>query len=176
MKSVPPTERHEPLLLNAVDAADLMTVNPLSLREVATVREAAAFLTDHGISAAPVIDEAGKAVGVLSRSDLLVHQRHSGARVPEYYSRSDLATAKGERLGERYQVEKVDQGAIRGMMTPVVYSVSPKSPADKVVEQLVDLKVHRLFVVDSDGVLIGVISALDILRRLIPSQVDAKRG
>jgi CBS domain-containing protein len=31
---------------------------------------------------------------------------------------------------------------------------------------MVALKVHRLFVVDADGVLVGVISALDVLRHM----------
>jgi predicted transcriptional regulator len=33
---------------------------------------------------------------------------------------------------------------------------------------MLKLKVHRLFVVDENGVLVGVISALDILRHLSP--------
>jgi hypothetical protein len=37
-----------------------------------------------------------------------------------------------------------------------------------VVEDLLTLKVHRLFVTDAAGVLVGVISALDVVRRLRP--------
>jgi predicted transcriptional regulator len=33
---------------------------------------------------------------------------------------------------------------------------------------MLGLKVHRLFVVDAAGVLVGVISALDVLRHLQP--------
>ena len=33
-------------------------------------------------------------------------------------------------------------------------------------EEMVELKVHRLFVVDRTGTLVGVVSALDVLRRL----------
>jgi CBS domain-containing protein len=51
-------------------------------------------------------------------------------------------------------------------MTPVVFSVSPEAPARRVVGDMLGLKVHRLFVVGSDGVLVGVISALDVLRHL----------
>jgi CBS domain-containing protein len=35
-----------------------------------------------------------------------------------------------------------------------------------VVEDMLGLKVHRLFVVDGNGILVGVISALDVLRHL----------
>ena len=48
-----------------------MTRHPLSINESATLREAAAFLTEKGISAAPVISEAGRPVGVLSLADIV---------------------------------------------------------------------------------------------------------
>jgi CBS domain-containing protein len=51
-------------------------------------------------------------------------------------------------------------------MTPVVFAVSPNDSASKVVAKMVDDKVHRLFVIDHGGVLVGVISALDVLRKL----------
>ncbi len=51
-------------------------------------------------------------------------------------------------------------------MTPVVFCVDPDYPLAKVVSQMVGLNVHRLFVIDTDGSLVGVISALDILRSL----------
>ena len=51
-------------------------------------------------------------------------------------------------------------------MTPVVYSVQPNTSVGNVVEKMLDKHVHRLFVVDDMGVLIGVISTFDILRQL----------
>jgi len=63
------------LQLQADTAAELMTENPISVSETASLREAMAMLMDKGYSAAPVIDEAGRPVGVLSCSDLLVHDR-----------------------------------------------------------------------------------------------------
>jgi CBS domain-containing protein len=159
------------LFLHAATAADLMTSRPLSVRETATVKEAVAFLTDHGISAAPVIDYAGQPVGVLSRSDVIVHAREQVdylAPAPEFYNQSELTTEAGESLRDGFQVEKTDLTTVHDLMTPVIFSVSPRTLAGKVVEQMVDLKVHRLFVVDENGVLVGVISALDVLRDLLP--------
>src|SRR3954454_23517485 len=63
------------VVLRALTAADLMTERPVSIQDTVPVREAMAFLIDHGISGAPVIDEAGPAVGVLSQTDLLIHER-----------------------------------------------------------------------------------------------------
>src|SRR5438128_2155550 len=55
------------LILHARTAADLMVPNPISLRAEAAVAEAAVLFTEKGITAAPVIDEAGRPIGVVSR-------------------------------------------------------------------------------------------------------------
>jgi len=157
------------LTLWAQTAADLMMPNPVSVAEDATVREALVLLLDHGYSAAPVIDKAGRPVGVLSRSDLLMHDREKvehALPLPEFYHRSELALPGGEHLPRGFQVEKVDKTRVRDLMTPAVFSVAPDAPAFQVIEEMLGLKVHRLFVVDHDGVLVGVISTFDILRHL----------
>jgi CBS domain-containing protein len=126
-------------------------------------------LTDRGFSAAPVIDDAGRPVGVVSRSDILIHDREKAdyvEPVPEYYERSNLSARLGEPHPQGFQVERADPTLVRDIMTPIVFSVSPQSPASKAVEEMLALKVHRLFVVDDNGVLVGVISALDVLQRL----------
>ena len=58
-------------------------------------------------------------------------------------------------------------------MTPGVFCGRPEIAAGKVVEKMTALRVRRLFVVDVDGVLIGVISAFDVLRHLRPPQAGA---
>lgn len=157
------------LMLTATTAAELMTPNPMSISQDATVKEAAAFLTDRGISAAPVIDDAGRPVGVVSRADIVLHLRQTAEYLPlvsGYYEKADLETLTGEPLPPGFQVEQTDRTQVRDIMTPAVFSVPEKAPAQQVVADMIDKKVHRLFVVDSSGVLVGVISALDVLRRL----------
>jgi CBS domain-containing protein len=163
--------------LTAPTAAALMTPDPLSIRADATVHEAVAFLTDKGFSAAPVIDKAGRPVGVLSRADIIVYDREKVEYVepiPEYYEKGTLVAPGGESLKEGFQVEKPDSVQVRDIMTPVVFGVAPDTPARKVVEEMLRLKVHRLFVVGSDGVLIGVISTLDVLQHLHPEPPPLK--
>jgi CBS domain-containing protein len=147
-----------PLMLRAETAADLMTTNPISLCEDAFVSEAVLLLTERGISAAPVIDDAGRPVGVVSRTDLLIHDREQGGLPPSPAS-DDEEPANG------FQFTRIDATRVRDVMTPVVFFVAPDDPAGKVVEQLLGLHVHRLFVVEDD-VLVGVISAVDVLRHL----------
>jgi CBS domain-containing protein len=163
------TEIRGPLSLHAQTAADLMTPNPISVRASATIPEAIQLLTDKGYSAAPVIDQAGRPIGVLSRADILVHDREKAEyrpAIPEYYEPMDLGNRRGGTAREAYQPARADQACVRDCMTPVVFSVKPETPARTVVRQMRELKVHRLFVVDDAGTLVGVISALDVLRHL----------
>jgi CBS domain-containing protein len=140
-----------PLFLRPETAADLMSSNPVSLNAGATVPEALELLTARGFGAAPVIDEAGRPVGVLSRSDLLIHDREAVEYVPSGQAKSSPDLAR-----------------VRDLMTPVIFTARPHTPASEVVGQMVQLKVHQLFVVDEGGALVGVISALDVLRHLAP--------
>jgi CBS domain-containing protein len=142
----------ERLTLRAQVAADLMTANPVSISETATFREALVLLQERGIRAAPVIDEAGHPVGVLSDTDLLIHTRHVLDQ-----SSAGLQAESGAR---------VENALVRDLMTPAVFSVTPDTPAERVIDEMLSLKVHRLFVIEADGILVGVISSLDVLRHL----------
>jgi CBS domain-containing protein len=162
--------RSAQMILRTETAADLMRANPVSIRENATVQEAVTLLTDKGFSAAPVIDASGHPVGVVSRSDVLVHDRERVEYlppVPDYYAEEELARSCGKKEASGFQVVNVDRTGVREIMTPVVFSVRPETPAWKVVEEMLALKVHRLFVVDTNEVLIGVISATDVLKHLV---------
>jgi CBS domain-containing protein len=159
------------LVLAAETAQELMTPNPISVSQEVTVKEAITFLLEKGFTAMPVIDEAGHAVGVLSRTDILIFDRQKADyALPDYFGKADLKMEDGEEIPEGFQVESVDRTRVKEVMTPVIYSVAPETPAAKVVEELVNLGVHRLFVLDRDGLLLGVISTFDILKHLRPME------
>jgi CBS domain-containing protein len=160
------------MVLGARTAADLMTPNPVSIRHSATIAEAAAFLTVRGISAAPVIDEAGRPLGVVSRSDILkqsqsvVHHAES-AEHHQWVERAALSDDRaGDGAADRATDREVRLLPVFRIMTPAVFCVAPETPAAKVVEKMLVLEVRRLFVVDDNGILIGVISPADVLRKL----------
>jgi CBS domain-containing protein len=114
-----------------------MTPSPVSVRHRATIREAALFLTRWRIGAAPVVNDAGRAVGVLSRSDVLLAVQSGLAGAP-----------------------------VREVMTPSVIAVRPHTPALDALDHMIRHMVRRVFVVDDEGVPIGVASMTDLCRGL----------
>ena len=154
-----------PLVLHACTASDLMVPNPISMRAEAEVAEAMKLFTEKGITAAPVIDEAGRPIGVISRSDLLIHQcehqKHRPDR-PDYFFAPSFGTEETFSEGKT----KKAVATVADMMTPAIFAVSPDTPVQRIVSDMVGLHVHRLFVVDEDGILVGVISTMDVIRHL----------
>lgn len=151
---------HPRLSLHAETARDIMHADPLSIRAEATLPEILAFFTQRNVSAAPVMNAAGRPIGVISRSDVLVHHSLADAGGRVEYFESPILDAKTDAPSAKKPPNAYD------LMTPAVFAVGPDTPMAKVVADMVGLRVHRLFVVDDDGVLIGVISAMDVLRNL----------
>ena len=131
-----------PITLLAETAAEIMTPGPVSLEATATVAEAAQFLTARAFGAAVIIDAAGHAIGVVTKTDLLIHAREKSKGLED------------------------DGTPVRNVMTPAVFSVRTDTSARSVIDQLLALNVHHLFVTDASGVVVGVISPVDVLRKL----------
>jgi CBS domain-containing protein len=140
-----------------------MVSNPISIRSEAMIPEAIALFIEKGITAAPVIDEAGRPIGVVSRSDLLIHERENEKALgnkPEYFFAARFEPAEpGDDAAKT-------RGTVADVMTPAVFAVAPDAPVSRVVSVMIGLHVHRLFVVDENGTLVGVISVMDVLKRL----------
>lgn len=152
------------LVLVAQTAQELMASNPISLPDDGSVLEALTLLTDRGIDAAPVINKAGLPVGVLTRTDLLIHEREQLRRdMPR-----EAAPANGARYSRSEWIAHLDGDPtqVRDIMTPTVFTVCTNTPASEVVKSMRELNVHQLFVVDDANALVGVISAFDIVDSL----------
>jgi CBS-domain-containing membrane protein len=131
-----------PLTLQAATAADIMSSGPVSLADTDTITEAVAFFTDRGFGGAVVIDAAGHPIGVVTKTDILTHtRRHPPGLEP-------------------------DDTPVTEFMTPAVFSVRPETSVRSVVEQLLETGAHHLFVMDAAGVIVGVISPVDVLKKL----------
>jgi CBS domain-containing protein len=148
-------------------AGDIMTPNPVSIDHTAKVQQAAIALSERGISAVPVINEAGRPVGVVSRTDIV---RVAGGAAGVDSCALMCADCGSMAIVPRgIRPDELDPRtcgcpSVSDIMTPEVYSIETDAPVVRIVEELLGKNVHRLFVVDHDGVLVGVVTALDVLR------------
>jgi CBS-domain-containing membrane protein len=140
-------------------AADVMKSNPKSIGHRATARNTAKFFCANALDTAPVIDDAGRPIGVVSRTDLL---EYWGCRRDQLWTLVNGESACNSTNAGIYH--GVAEPTVLQIMTPVVFCVPVDTPIRKVVQKILALEVRYLFVKDEHGVLVGAISVFDLLR------------
>ena len=146
-------------------AGDIMKRNVVCVDTDMDLRDVAKLLLEKEITGAPVLDADGSLRGVISQTDLL---RYSLSRDDELTLDSDFyrtVRLEGRHLPAGFQIEDVNTGRVSDVMTPVVYSVTEQSPAERVARMMIDKHIHRVIVRKGRKVT-GIISALDVLRIL----------
>lgn len=129
---------------------DLMHTDLKTISADATVSDAVDAMAVAQVSALPVIDRFGRAVGVLTTRDIL----RAEARWE--------TTADRERLFESTHVLEI--------MTPWPVTVDPELDVRDAAREMLYLNVQRLFV-EERGALVGVISQTDIVDAFAGSRI-----
>jgi predicted transcriptional regulator len=125
-------------------AADLTPVSEIMAKDVVAVRpelrveDLEELLLARGISGAPVIDDAGKPIGIVSKTDLL------------------RPRSAGDGEGVR----------VRDIMMSTAFCLSEGESIAKAAGLMAFEGVHRVPVVGQRGMVTGVVSPLDVMRWL----------
>ena len=130
-------------------AGDAMQSSVATVSPELSVAELEKFLSEEEISGAPVVDDKGTLVGIVSQTDVL-------RALSE-----ETSTALSDMLAPDMSVEDI--------MTPDVLCVPPAASVESVAQKMIDAGVHRALVVD-DATLCGIVTSFDLLRVL------ARRG
>ena len=141
--------------------AEVMTPTVLCVRPDFSMESVTAVLLERGIGSVPVVDADGRPLGVVSRSDLL--RRHDAENTLETEparGREPAAVEPGLRqvVIARQTVEEV--------MTPLAFTVAENAPVSLAGALMAYEGVHHLPVVSNLGDVLGMVSAIDVLRWL----------
>lgn len=153
--------------LASLRAEHVMTPKLVILRASDPIPEAISTLKDHHISGAPVVDENGKLVGLLSISDIVEGETKSEeSRLGRAVHRVDSTVWK---LFDRAQPREqpADTRTVGDCMTTGITSVEKSTPIVEVARTMCSGHWHRVPVVDENGALCGMITTLDILAALV---------
>jgi CBS domain-containing protein len=129
-----------------------MTTNVSSVREGTGYKEIVTLMQRYRVSAVPVLDETGLAVGVVSDADLLA--KAAAPALPAG------AVRLAWRLRERSKATGVTAADI---MTVPPVTIGPGASVSEAARLMQERHVRRLLVVTGDSRLIGVISRADVL-------------
>lgn len=142
----------------------IMTRDIIAFSPDSSVVTASRVLASKHIGGAPVIDEKGRPVGVVTLTDLVDpdRQRSDGDGESLYYQVVDGAF---DAIGAVSAEDVPGEGIVSDVMSPYAFSVSPDTTLLDAIRLMVSDNIHRLLVVD-DGKLVGVISSMDMLKAM----------
>ena len=140
--------------------SEIMSRPVLSIGPGASIRDAIRLMLEQRISGVPVVDGAGKLVGILTEGDLL----RRGETGTERQRRPWLEFLLGPgRLAEDYV--KTHGRRVEEIMTRHVVSIGPDTPVGELVQVMDSRRIKRLPVLDGD-VLVGIVSRADLMAAL----------
>lgn len=150
-----------------VTARDLMRSDPVTVSYSAPLSEVERVLADARISGAPVIDETGRIVGVISVKDLVERYAEDEDARPRrghgFFHLSSEETLDDDF--ESFEVPEESEETARDLMTAQVFTVPAGAGLKEVADAMCKHKVHRVLV-EEGGRLVGLVSTLDILEAL----------
>ncbi len=136
--------------LDALLGTPVRDVMTLGVRCVATdlpLPRLLTLLAEAGVSGAPVVDESGRPLGMVSQTDVV---------------RACAAQAAGQ--------DDVRGGAVRStvqdIMTPLCFTLREQTPLAHAAALMAYEGVHRAPVLDAEGRVTGIVSSFDVMRRV----------
>jgi CBS domain-containing protein len=126
---------------------EIMTHNVATCTPQATLKEVAQQMIDYDCGEIPVVESNGskKVVGVITDRDITVR-----------------AVAKG--IGP-------EEGSVQDCMTANVYTVTPNTSVEDVLDVMEDKQVRRVPVVDANGNLCGIVAQADVAKHVQEERV-----
>jgi len=145
--------------LMALCAADIMSHSVVMIPREMSLQGAARMLARAGVTGAPVVDSAGRCIGVLSATDFMNWVKEDHKNDPTHHCGGPLCTS--------WQIPEDSAGGngrVESYMTKDPVLVTANVKLGELARMMMDAHIHRLIVVDRvNGRPIGVVSSMDIL-------------
>jgi CBS domain-containing protein len=143
-------------------ALDVMTSSVITVDPDTSVQDLAKLLSERGISGAPVVEPAGRMVGIVSEGDLL-HRAELGTEHRGEPRRSWWLDHFASELARDYV--KSHGRTVKDIMTRNVVSVSEDTDLADIAMLLETKQIKRVPVL-RDGRIVGIVSRANLVRAL----------
>ena len=144
-------------------AQDIMTSKVITVAEDANVRELAALFLSNNISGAPVVNDQGKVIGVVTESDLIFQNKK--VHLPTAVAILDAFLFLESPGKTEKELKKIAASRVGDICSRELISVTPATALDELATLMAEKKVHTLPVMEGDT-LVGIIGKSDIIRTI----------
>lgn len=150
-----------------IKVKDAMQTDVITVKRNSKIHDAARVLRENRISGAPVVDDEGKLVGVISEGDIMrlieVHSPSLNLLMPSPLDLLELPVRMKHEYDEIAKgIRKAAMMLVEEIMSDRVVTVHPDASISDAAELMDQHDVKRLPVVE-DGELVGIITRGDII-------------
>lgn len=145
-------------------AADVMTKNVKTVTKQTTIRELAELFARHQVSSAPVLDDDGNLIGIVTETDLI--EQDKNLHIPTVISLFDwVIYLESDKKFEK-ELKKMTGQTVGDIYMEKVVTVTPATPVSEVADLMSSRQIHALPVVDGRRV-VGIVARIDLIRTMI---------
>lgn len=144
--------------------AEIMTRNVFCAKPDMSLENLAYVMLDQSISGAPVVDDAGKPIGVISKTDVLRELRERAELEKATWRERDSSSKQQRARSTGLHMHTLSERNVQDAMTPLVYWLPEDASISQASALMAYERVHRIPIVNKTGKVVGVVSTLDILR------------
>ena len=139
---------------------DVMTSKVMTLRADQAIGAAADEMAAHKYGAMPVIDDAGKLLGLLRDEDFIVSEAR--VHVPTYISLLGVSVQLPSHVDE--ELRKVAGSTVGEVMEEHPLTITPDDTLEDLATAMHETEESHVPVVDANGMLVGIVARGDIVR------------
>ena len=144
---------------------EFMDDDPATVKLDTTAEDVAKLLGTHELHGVPVVNEAGRCVGIVTENDLVLADEEGDLHIPHYVELfGGLVFLESVRGVER-RLRKATATTAKDLMTEDPTTIGPDEDVHNAAKLISESGHNRLPVVEH-GVLVGVITRTDVLRAL----------
>ncbi|NEO36411.1 MAG: CBS domain-containing protein [Moorea sp. SIOASIH] len=148
----------------AKTVAEVMSHDPIVVQPETPIKEVIKIIAEQSISGLPVVNEAGKLVGVISETDLLWQE--TGVEPPVYIMFLDSVIYLENPARYDQELHKALGQTAGEVMTGHPMSIKPDQPLRKAAKLMQEKSIHHLPVTDEADQVIGILTSGDIVRAM----------
>ena len=146
-----------------VTAQDIMSTDVMTVTTDTSLSEVAKKFIETQFSNLPVLDDAGKLIGIISETDLIEQQRP--LHIPTVMTLFDWVFDFGNEKRFKEEVDRVTAVAVGELYSKNIVVCTPEATMRDMAGLMSQHKVHLLPVV-ADGKMVGVVARLDLIRAM----------
>ena len=169
-----------------IPVSRVMVENPLCVTPELSGALARLLMLVESVGALPVVDDVGRPIGILSKTDIVrrgAPERSSDSEADEAplcrpSSSENDSEASSLRALESY-VASVTEPTVADLMSPTVVSVPAETTVVEAARIMLEHDVHHLPVTGRRGKLVGMLSPFDLVRaiaRVTSAKPERKTG